>query len=533
MDWDRNRRFDDHRGGESYRPAGSRGYIRRSRSPRNHSPRLVADTWVPSPSRSYGRVRSRSPPSFRARSPSLYNRDSGPGSYMKACSPPRRFSPRREGRPRSPAPISWRIRSPYTESRPRDFSRDRNISKRPRDLSPPNPDFRSSRRERPPLAPSDQYMRQTSPAKRSLLRDNLARAPMIPRSRSPIQEGRRDRYADNSIAQRRRSPSPRGVPSTYTSAPVSVSNSRRSSPFTDNVGISQFDHKARSPASQPIPCRRSSRNSEVSLLLQEHAILSETKPSQDETRYGSPVVDQLSNSGKGPDPDPSGRPPIPEVLGRDLGQSNTTHSASVPSKPRAYGVVQDHVPPSGPSHGPKSLSFQTRGSNISILSAPTRPRGGPSFKENVWAGVPARRGPVSTGVHGPPTGPRSTHMPTGPCVDIHRHPTYRQGNVTGITYPRTPRYMSHLTGLCSIIPGGRSLPSDLDTHTGKRLAQLDADEGRLFEQISDTQRLKRVGIQDWDKLDRESSICALKSELAEGHLQCISDGESAHVSPIF
>ncbi len=61
--------------------------------------------------------------------------------------------------------------------------------------------------------------------------------------------------------------------------------------------------------------------------------------------------------------------------------------------------------------------------------------------------------------------------------------------------------------------------------TEKRLSQLDADRGRLFEQFAESQKLKRAGLRDWDKLDRESSICALKSELAEGHLQCITDTE--------
>ncbi|KAB8072822.1 hypothetical protein BDV29DRAFT_176571 [Aspergillus leporis] len=538
MDWDRNRRFDDHRGGESYRPAGPRGYIRRSRSPRNRSPRLVADTWVPSPSRTYGRARSRSPPAFRgrpSRSPPFYNRDTGPGSsYMKTCSPPRRFSPRREGRPRSPLPTSWRPRSPYSESRSRDFSRDRNTPKRLRDQLPPNLDFRSARRERFPLTAPDPYTRPTSPSRRSLLRDNFVRVPMVPRSRSPIQEGRRDRHAENYIAPRRRSPSPRGVPFAYTSAPGSVSNSRRSSPFTDKVGAFQSENRVRSPASQPIAYRRLSRNSEHSPSRQERTALSKLNPSQDETRIGSPAVDQATGySGKGSSSDLSGRCPSLEVQEKDSTQLNTTHSGTVPSHPRAYSTAQNQSPPSGPSHGPKSLAAQTRSSNISLLSAPTRPRGGPSFKENVWGGTSARRGPVTGGAHGPPTGPRSSHVPIGPGAEIHRHHTYRQSSVTGAPYTRTPRYMNHLTGLCSIVPGGKFLPSNLDALMEKRLSQLDADKDRLIEQIADSQRLKLVGLRDWDRLDRENSICALKSELAEGHLQRITDGESAHISSIF
>jgi hypothetical protein len=37
------------------------------------------------------------------------------------------------------------------------------------------------------------------------------------------------------------------------------------------------------------------------------------------------------------------------------------------------------------------------------------------------------------------------------------------------------------------------------------------------------QRSKRAELRDWDRLDRESSICALKSELAEGNLQRMAD----------
>lgn len=63
----------------------------------------------------------------------------------------------------------------------------------------------------------------------------------------------------------------------------------------------------------------------------------------------------------------------------------------------------------------------------------------------------------------------------------------------------------------------------LDSVIGKRLNQLDADKERLLEQMAETQRRKRAGLRDWDRLDRESSICALKSELAEGHLQRMAD----------
>lgn len=74
-----------------------------------------------------------------------------------------------------------------------------------------------------------------------------------------------------------------------------------------------------------------------------------------------------------------------------------------------------------------------------------------------------------------------------------------------------------------MIPGGRALPSPLDAATEKRLSQLEVDREKLLEQMAETQRSKRAGLRDWDRLDRESSICALKSELAEGHLQRMAD----------
>ena len=69
------------------------------------------------------------------------------------------------------------------------------------------------------------------------------------------------------------------------------------------------------------------------------------------------------------------------------------------------------------------------------------------------------------------------------------------------------------------------MASALDNTTEKRLMQLEADRERLFGHVTDSQKARRLGIMDWDKLDRESSISALRSELADGHLQRISDGE--------
>lgn len=85
------------------------------------------------------------------------------------------------------------------------------------------------------------------------------------------------------------------------------------------------------------------------------------------------------------------------------------------------------------------------------------------------------------------------------------------------------REINRLAGLCAIIPEGRILPSLLDPSAEKRLVQLDADKEKFFDHMAETQKSKQGELRAWDRLDRESSICALKSELAEGHLQRMAD----------
>lgn len=365
-------------------------------------------------------------------------------------------------------------------------------------------------------------------------RDSGSRAPPPRRSRSPFYGGRRERNPEIPPTQKRRSPSPKGTSPLRTPASDSLPNSRRSSPFTERPQVISSNAPSRSPTYYN-PHRCLSRTSDHSSLREERHRAIKDKPTTDDPRHRSPSSEQPT--GKGQDMDNIGsQRRLSENQETDPNPPNTAYPRNVPVQPKAYGnIIQGQAPPSGPSHGPKIMSLQNRGSNISLLSAPTRPRGGLSFKEPSWAGSPVRRGLASTGLHAPPpTGPRSSLMPTGPGVELPRSNFNRQGSLTGPTYPpRIPRHTSYLAGLRQIIPEGKVLPSNLDIAMEKRLSQLDADKDRLLDQIADSQKLRRLGNRDWDRLDRESSICALKSELAEGHLQRIADGESLHVGAMF
>lgn len=105
----------------------------------------------------------------------------------------------------------------------------------------------------------------------------------------------------------------------------------------------------------------------------------------------------------------------------------------------------------------------------------------------------------------------------------YRHPGSRSNSAAFAASSPIPKGPNYLAGLATVVPGGRASPSVLDPAAERRLHQLEVDREKLFEQIATTQASKRAGLRDWDRLDRESSICALKSELAEGHLQRMAD----------
>ncbi|CBF74308.1 uncharacterized protein ANIA_11225 [Aspergillus nidulans FGSC A4] len=498
--------------------------------PRMRSPpsRFVADTWAPSPGRPYTRPRSRSPPLYRrrSRSPPPYNRAVGVVSYTKTYAS-RKFSPRRDVRARSPVSSSRRPRSPFREDRARDstWSHNTSTSRQPGDSSGRDYGYYRANR-RPPSA--GRHTRPGSPPRNGLSFDD-DQCP-APRARSPFTNGRRDTTADRYHGQRRRSQSSNGTFAKRPSAPGSMSNSRRSSPFDDRNN-SIRSNRSRSPHTSYTPGRRRSRERETSTSRDHHASAAKSTIETPEARLKSPgsermITETSSFSTNAETPQTS------EQLGRTT-LTRTSYPSNAPSQPRAFSNNRNRKSPSppGPPHGPKTLPSHPRSSNISLLSAPTRPRGSSNFKDSGWAGPSMRRGPAPSGPHGMPIVARNNHL-SASGTELQRSRSCRPNSVPG-TSPNTPRHAKYLVGLNTIVPGGKLAPTELDSITEKRLSQLDADKDRLFNQIAESQKLKRAGLRDWDKLDRESSICALKSELAEGHLQCITDAEGIFGRALF
>ncbi|KAJ5833163.1 hypothetical protein N7474_001474 [Penicillium riverlandense] len=324
------------------------------------------------------------------------------------------------------------------------------------------------------------------------------------------------------------SPSRRPSPAHALAAESEVT-SRRSSPagYLEKAGLSLCGQSG-SPIRPSSPSQRASRSQARSPYSQDPVY--QTAPSSSDRVTENPEFLQSNydatfpTASRGHDPDGRGMLRMTDHRPSDQSQMGGIRTSSnIPTQPRSHSGSP--LPPSGPSQGSNTAaSSQSRGSqNMSLLSAPTRPRRGPGSRESSWMGAPLRRVPVPAPSHGAPAGSRGSFTSPTPAGGSYRYPGSRQNSIPSPGQPPASRFTNHLAGLCSVTPGGRTLPSLLDPVTEKRLSQLEADQVKLLEQIAETQRAKRTGLRDWDKLDRESSISALRSELAEGHLQRMAD----------
>ncbi|OXV09860.1 hypothetical protein Egran_02377 [Elaphomyces granulatus] len=459
-------------------------------------------------------------------------------------SPLRRGSPRRDERPRSPPGSFWRSKSPFG-GRIRQTSRDRNPSKWIHDQSPCWNAFRSPRRECMSPPNSEKNTRHSPPEHRRVIHDMSSRNSILTRSGSPLRRGR-DHGAFSGKTSRRCTASPlKRAPSTHASAQGSGTTSRRSTTpcHPESLNRTSLERQTQSPIDQSIISKDESK------LSAPHPQLQTRSP---EGESSCPHWDELhsekwqSNSATTKPHETSDSNAASQANSPSLTspQSNVRQLSKNPTNNSQNYTSSREVPlPSGPSNGHSRTSTPSRGTNISLLSAPTRPRGGPSFSPREGnpgfsprtPGAMIRRGHGASAHYGPPTGLRNNFTPSPLSHDFNRQTPYRYGNINSnpIPYPRNQRLTNHLAEIPTILAGGKLLPSILDPAAEKRLFQLEADKMRLLEQISEKQRLKRVELNEWDRLDRESVTGALRSELAEGHLQRIAEGENSKKSTAF
>lgn len=183
------------------------------------------------------------------------------------------------------------------------------------------------------------------------------------------------------------------------------------------------------------------------------------------------------------------------------------------------------------------MSAHNRLTSASLLSAPTRPRGGPApYRER----EPSFSGPPSRGRGGYHSGPPpSPHRPPPPRHYDSRPPyqdrgpppgapPFRLNNSSSTTYPRTQRF-NHpsLNSIPAIVPGGKAAPSGLDPAHEKRLQQIEDDKKKLMDVIEQKQAAKRKGLREWESGEREVNREGVKSAEAERGLEGLTEGTAA------
>ena len=222
-----------------------------------------------------------------------------------------------------------------------------------------------------------------------------------------------------------------------------------------------------------------------------------------------------------------------------------------PSSSR-YEIYSRDGPPTGPAYRGEPVPYPRPSPTAAPPTAPVRQRNEPPpYHDSRYNDPPPRRGQYSglpPSRRSPPlvpTGPRSGPAPYDNSPNPARWstpqtprweraaPAFRgSNNSTSTTYPRTQRFnntQSHLASVPQIIEGGKKQPSLMDAEHEKKLAQIEDEKRKLEAQIEEKQRVKRAGLREWEKLERESKRDALRSELAEGHLERLS-GETGATS---
>lgn len=430
------------------------------------------------------------------------------------------------------------------------------LTKRGREPSP----VEERRARSPPFAKRERYV---SPVRERFERRGYS----PPRDNGPRFPRENNYRPAAALRERTRSPVRRSEHVSRIGTPIS---SRRSSPqiHPDRAALagsgthSPPHRNPRAPLTQPSPGYRErspprrvqSPPVPVAMSPPRESIPYRQRSPPPPRRRESPPVRARNDFRNGSSPNTWSNAPVAATQGLSYQNGDSRGPVNGPGGP-PYNGSYTRESPSGPPSAPISMSAHNRPTTGSLLTAPTRPRGGTSFsRENSRDGPygppqPRRGHPSHSPYHGPPPrhhnydhrssdgpprahnydprssegppagprGPHPHHSNSGP-PPFEARPPFRSNNSSSTTYPRTQRFHGHLAGVPAIVPGGRSAPSGMDPAAEKRLVQIEEDKKKLLEAIEEKQKAKRQGLREWDKTERESKREGLKSELAEDHL---------------
>jgi hypothetical protein len=221
-----------------------------------------------------------------------------------------------------------------------------------------------------------------------------------------------------------------------------------------------------------------------------------------------PANRNFSSPAMSPPIGPSGSSAASPVSAQGRPIHNPVYSA--PSRPR--GGFGGYAPRGGGFRG----GFGGRGgaafgNEHSSIRSPTAVYHNPNTRPYVAPqGVQTvPLGPRSSGVPpNAPSGPRGA--PTGPMGHGNPH-----GNGSSATYPRTQRFLADLP---TLVPGGRKMQTQALPNAAK-VKRLEEEAERLRKIIEDKEKEKRAVVGEWERLENESEVARLRTELAEEGLR--------------
>lgn len=549
----------------------------RSRSPRPFRPREAPDTY-----------RGRAP-----RSPPRRDFGGREGGNYRPGGPPPRFRNEPGFAGRSPLRPPPRERSPLPLKRGRDISpagsRGRRSppppNKRERLVSPARSRYNAYPPSREPSPPRGRGYSPPAVARRLTPPRGATRA-YRPASRSPL---RRNEHVDpRKIDWRRRSPSPPTKPKpdlipADNSGAQSVTSSRRSSPPIHPSRLAVIEPEERSARPSPredyLPSRPPFRTRSP-LPSGPRSPIPLRARSPPVSRPRSPLM-AMNRSPLATAPSPQRRRESPPPRGRDAPPTGPRVPPTRPTQQHEENQPAVRAPPTGPGGSRPHTSDMPipTGPRPSAISPPTHPRGaapgrGGGFQREFppradYPGTRGRGAPYANtpfrGRGGGPPPPAygreqqdfSSGPPSGPRNSFSQAPPYRQGSISGSsTYPRSTRFAPngapvpsgpkaelaapggfndrdrkpsnpYLTDSPRIVEGGQKAP---ELYNRSRLDKLEDEAERLRKAIEEKQTIKRKGLRDWERLERESETAAFRAQLVDDSVRALAgegDGGAA------
>ncbi|KAF2427123.1 hypothetical protein EJ08DRAFT_363413 [Tothia fuscella] len=169
-------------------------------------------------------------------------------------------------------------------------------------------------------------------------------------------------------------------------------------------------------------------------------------------------------------------------------------------------------------HNPATRATLQSSNSTGVPNAPSGPRGGTTSQQSPT--IPT--GPSAGNFRGgpPPSGPSSHNNNNNNNANANNNMinvnANTHGNGTSSTYPRSQRFLADLP---TLVPGGRKMNASMPVNT--KVKRLEEEAEKLRRVIEEKEKASRVGLREWERLESETEVARLRTELAEEGLRIV------------